>query len=97
MNTEMFKWRVLGRLGSGRLMELTDITVAYNKHYPPSLIAKVIGIKVPEHDIKKVLGLLIKDGLVDCRPYSFTDRAHNPPLMLYIITHAGMHHLGKKT
>ena len=81
---------VLTILDGATWFSLEAVTYLYNKKYPPSRIGKIIGFKVHEREIKSVLHELITCKYVRSEPFSFTDVTHDPPLVRYRLTQAGV-------
>ncbi len=85
--------RVLRLLNEATWFSMDSVTSGYNKKYPPSLVGRIIGFKVSEHEIGKVLRILIQEGYVKSESFSFTDIAHDPPVIRYRLTQVGIQYL----
>lgn len=84
---------VLIILNGATWFSLQSVTSEYNKKYPPSLVGRMIGFKVNEREIESVLRQHMVSGYVRSELFSFTDVTHDPPLMRYRLTQAGIQYL----
>jgi hypothetical protein len=84
---------VLTILNEATWFSLEAVTNEYNKKYPPSLVGRIVGFKVGEHEIGRALRALIGGEYVKSEPFSFTDVPHDPPLIRYRLTQMGIQYL----
>ena len=86
--------RVLELLRDFRRKTLEEINESYNKKYPPPLIGKLIGMKITGRDTEPPLRFLVDILYVEKHIMSFTNETHDPPVIQYSLTNAGLQYLG---
>ena len=77
---------------------LDEVTVVYNRIYPPSLIRKIIGNKVEKKHILPVLQFLESKpvGLVAGEVFSVWGKVHKKPEKYYVLTQEGIQYVNTK-
>ncbi len=88
--------RVLECMRSYKRKSLSEITLEFNRRYPPSMIRKIIGIKVKERDILGVLNFLVEQKFVEKQLFRFTNQALPMSEQMYCLTQEGIRYLGSK-
>lgn len=76
---------------------LKEVTTEFNQRYPPSLVNKIIGIKVAEQDILQILNFLVSQKLLEKQLFSFTDQPLPASEQMYALTQEGTRRVVKKT
>lgn len=76
---------------------LKEISIEFNQRYPPSLVNKIIGIKVDERDILRILNFLVSQKLLEKQLYSFTDQPLSVSVQMYALTQEGTRRVVRKT
>ncbi len=85
--------RVLECLRDHSRKSLEEVTEEYNRRYPPSLIRRVIGVKVDSKNILRILTFLIQQKLVTTELDHATDQT---PEILFFLTQEGIRRPGLK-
>lgn len=75
----------------------SEVAEQYNRRYPPSIIGRIVGIKMPVSEIEQVLTFLSEYEYVHAELLSFTDRPLVSPEKHYWLTAAGLQFLKKQT
>lgn len=74
-----------------------EIAEQYNRHYPPNIIGRMVGIKMPVLEVEQVLVFLSEYTYVHAELLSFTDRPLTIPEKHYWLSAIGMQFLKKQT
>jgi hypothetical protein len=75
---------------------LREVTLTYNKYYPPGIFGKIVGLHVSEVEIKSMLDFLVTEGLVARELLSFTDQYLKAPELYYHLSRAGTEYTRRK-
>jgi DNA-binding PadR family transcriptional regulator len=98
--TDKMVWRVLQSLSATNdrygHKSLKEVTVIYNRLYPPNLIGKIIGIKVEERAILPILNFLEAEKLVRWEIFSIWLEPLETPTRYYALTNEGTQYLSKR-
>lgn len=88
--------RVVNCLSSCQRRSEKEVADMYNRHYPPNIIKRVIGLKMSVLEIQHIINFLLEHKMVEEDLLSFTDQYLEQSTKHYVLSERGVRYLKNK-